>query len=474
MKFNKIFALLSVVAISFQSCDKLDNGPTDNIDPTKAFRNVNDVNMGVLGVYQPLTSDLLEIGAIVSDEVRMPTENTVSNASLHRWQYNSSSGSVTESMKTYYYAINNANLVLKAIPSIPVNGTTLSTMNQYQAELLALRAYSHFEILRAYASKYDGDGMGMPYMKENSLEGQSRPTVTSNFADINTDLVTAKELMPSSASGTMRITKTAISAIQARVALYEKNWSNAIKYATEVINNQSLASKSDFSKIWIDASSSEVVWQLARESNDDHAPLGAAFYRQTGDIVLYAPSFKLINQFDVVNDIRFTNYIKYDLQRYTNSAGTKSAYLVNKYIGGNSASPGLTNVKLFRVAEMYLIRAEAEVEQNSTAGITAANADLNTLRSARINNYMNQTYTTKQAIIDAVYLERFKELAFEGHRFFDLKRRNLAISRISDDLTDVITVSQLTNQNAQYCLPIPANEMKVNKKMVQNPFYSSN
>lgn len=472
MKINNILVLFSVVACSFQSCDKLNDGPTDFIDPSKAYRNVNDVNMGLLGVYQPLTSELVEVGAIVSDEVMMPTENTVSNASLHRWQYNSSSGSVTEPMNTYYYAISNANLVLNAIPSIPINGTTQSALNQYHAELLAIRAYSHFELLRAYASKYDGDGLGMPYMKEGSLLGQSRPTVASNFADINADLLKAKDLMPSSFTSTTRITKTAISAIQARVALYEKNWSNAIKYATEVINSQSLASKSDFPKIWTDESSSEVIWQLARETND--ARLGAAFYRETGGIVLYAPSFKLIKEFNTTDDIRFTTYIKYDQSRNTNSAGAKSAYLVNKYIGGNTASPGLTNVKLFRVAEMYLIRAEAEVEQNAGAGIIVANRDLNTLKGARINNHINQTLSTKQAIIDAVYLERFKELAFEGHRFFDLKRRNLPISRIPQDLTDVITVSQLTNQNAQYCFPISVNEMKVNKNMIQNPFYSSN
>lgn len=472
MKINNIIILLTVASLSLQSCDKLNDGPTDFIDPSKAYRNVNDVNMGLLGAYEPLTSELLEVGAIVSDEVMMPMENTVSNASLHRWQYNSSSGSVTEPMNTYYYAISNANFVLKAIPNIPTNGSTQGELNQYHAELLAIRAYSHFQLLRGYASKYEGDGLGIPYMKENSLAGQSRPSVASNFADINADLMAAKEMMPATFSSTIRITKTAISAIQARVALYEKDWQNAIKYATEVINSRSLASQSDFPKIWTDESTSEVIWELAREGNDPR--LGAAFYREVGGIVLYAPSFKLINEFNTANDIRFASYIQYDQARYDNSDGAKSAYLVNKYVGGNASAPGLTNVKLFRVAEMYLIRAEAEVEQNGSAGITAANSDLNTLRAARISGYTNQTLSTKEEVIAAVYLERFKELAFEGHRFYDLKRRNLPVMRDFQDLTDVITTSQLTNQEAQYCFPIPVNEMKVNKNMVQNPFYSSN
>ncbi len=472
MKINKIFILLSVVGLCFQSCDKLDSTSTDSIDSNKAFRNVDDVNMGVLGAYVPITTTLIEAGAIVSDEVMMPQENTVSNSSLHKWQYNSSSGTVTAALTDYYIVINRVNLVLEALPTVAVTANTQQVLNQYHAELLALRAYSHFELLRAYASKYDMDGMGIPYKKTSSLTYPERPTVAANFVDINADLTAAKDLMPATFNSINRISKTAISAIQARVALYEKNWDNAIKYATEVINNQQLASKSDFPKIWTDNTSAEIVWQLAREVGESR--LGASFYRETGGIVLYAPSFKLRSQFNIVDDIRYASYIKYDQSREANSGGAKSAYLVNKYIGGNNASPGLTNVKLFRVGEMYLIRAEAEVEKNPTAGIAAANSDLNTLRAARIHNYTNQTVSTKEDVIDAVYMERFKELAFEGHRFFDLKRRNLPIQRVVQDLTDVITISQLTNKDAQYCFPIAADEMSVNKQMKQNPFYSSN
>lgn len=472
MKFNKILVLLSAIGCTFQSCDKLDNTPIDSIDPSKAFRNVADVNMGVLGTYAPLTTTIIDVGAIVSDEVLLPRENTVSNTSIHKWVYNSGSGSVTAAWYEYYVVIDRINHVLEAIPNIPINANTQSTLDQYHAELLALRAYSHFELLRAYASTYEKDGMGVPYMKKRALSYPPRESVATNFADINADLAAAKELMPSSFTSPIRITKTAISAIQARVALYEKDWANAIKYATEVINNQSLASKTDFPKIWTDGSQSEVIWQLAREGSD--SKLGASFFRETGEMVLYAPSFKLISLFNTVDDIRFASYIKYDPARSTSSAGVKSAYLVNKYRGGNSAAPGLTNVKLFRLGEMYLIRSEAELEQNAASGLANATTDLNTLRNARINNYTNQTFANKQSALDAIYVERFKELAFEGHRFYDLKRRSLPIQRSAQDLTDIITKSELTNTEAQYCFPIPDVEMTVNKSMKQNPYYSSN
>lgn len=470
MKINKISVLIALVGMGFFSCDKLDMAPTDSIDPTKAFRNLSDVNMGVLGAYAPLTYTLIEAAAIASDEVMLPTENTVSNTSAHRWLYNSSSGSVTSAWNEYYVIIDRINHVLEAIPNIPVSSGTQSLLNQYHGELLALRAYSHFELLRAYASTYDGNGMGVPYMKQRELGYPSRPTVQSNFDDINADLLAAKDLIPAGFSNNTRITRTAVSAIQARVALYEKNWDGAITYASEVISGEPLAPKNDFDRIWTNDSQAEVVWQLARVVGDSR--IGAAFFREAGEIVLYAPSFKLIDQFGTVaqrqDDIRFARYIRYDQARQNASNGVKSAYLVQKYVGGNSSYPGLTPIKLFRTGEMYLIRAEAEAERNNNS---AAAADLNALRNARIHNYANASFADKQSVINAIYNERFKELAFEGHRFFDLKRRSLPIERTTQDAINTSGAVRLNPTDAQYCFPLPADEIAVNRNITQNPNY---
>lgn len=468
---NKILIAFSVAGLFFHSCNKLDLAPTDSIDPTKAFRNLEDVNMGVLGAYAPLSSTLLETGAIVSDEVMLPTENTVSNTALHRWMYNSSYGSVTSAWSEYYVVIDRVNHVLEALPNINVNGNSQALKNQYQAELLALRAYSHFELLRGYASSYDDDGMGVPYMKERALGYPARPTVKSNYDDINADLQAAKDLMPASFGENIRITKTAISAMQARVALYAKNWSDAIKYATEVINAEPLAPKNDFPKIWVDNSDSEVVWKLARVIGDSR--LGAAFYREAGGIVLYAPSSKMINLFNKTDDIRYTAYIKDDPSRVGPPPSVKSQYLVQKYVGGNSSYPGLTSVKLFRTGEMYLVRAEAEAEANGATGLVSAANDLNTLRRARINNYLDQPFSSKQVLIENIYNERFKELAFEGHRFYDLKRRKMPVERLTQDAANTSGAVKLEPTAAQYCFPIPADEMAVNKNMTQNPKYGN-
>src|SRR5690606_32737240 len=134
-------------------------------------------------------------------------------------------------------------------------------LDQYHGEMLALRAYSHFELLRAYASSYNPDGMGVPYMKKHELIYPARPTVKSNFEEINADLKEAKNLIPDGFNDNTRITKIAVSAIQARVALYEKDGANAITYVSEVIAIIRLGSRNGFAKIWLDGSDAEVIWK---------------------------------------------------------------------------------------------------------------------------------------------------------------------------------------------------------------------
>src|SRR5699024_9413574 len=97
--------------------------------------------------------------------------------------------------------------------------------------------------------------------------------------------------------------------------------------------------------------------------------------------------------------------------------------------------------------------------------------DLNDLRSQRIIDYQLKSFSNKEELIQAIYDERFKELAFEGHRFFDLKRENRNIERWEEDLISNAEKTVLTPADAQYNFPIPVDEMAVNDNMVQNPNY---
>ena len=460
-KLYGVYTLLLGALILSASCTKLNLQPTDIIDPSKAYRNINDINMGILGVYSLIDYTQISMNATVTDEATYPTENNVGNSDAYRWLYNPSSGSVTSLYSSYYQAIDRANRSLAGLEALTLTGNDAIAGSRYRGELLALRAYLHFELLRAYASSYQTGALGVPYMKVSVIGYPARDNFEAVVSNIKADLTEAKTLTSTAFTDKTRITRLAIAAMQARLALYEKNWADAITYSTEVITAVPLATKAQFPGIWTDANDNEVIWKLKRVGTTD-SRVGDFFFRQTGGIVLYAPALKLINTFDRVNDIRYPAYIRFDATR----TGTKSPYLVNKYIGGTSTAPGLTDIKLFRTAEMYLIRAEAQAESNGDAA-----GDLNTLRNARINGYTNATFTDKASLIDAIYTERYKELAFEGHRFYDLKRRNLPVQRLAADATNASGAVTLLPTQAQYAFPIPAQEVLINKNTVQNPNY---
>ena len=184
-----------------------------------------------------------------------------------------------------------------------------------------------------------------------------------------------------------------------------------------------------------------------------------------GSKLNYAASYKLTNLFDKTNDIRFTSYITIDASRQT--AG-KVPNVVVKYMSDDPANSNLVDIKLYRTGEMYLIRSEANAEKNN---LPAAAADLNALRSARISGYTDQSFADKQTLIDALMTERFKELAFEGHRHFDLRRRNLPITRNPEDAVQALGAVLLMPTEAQYVFPIPNSELRANKNMKQNDGY---
>ena len=116
---------------------------------------------------------------------------------------------------------------------------------------------------------------------------------------------------------------------------------------------------------------------------------------------------------------------------------------------------------------MYLIRAEAKAELNDLAG---AAADINSLRMQRITGYTPVTYADKAAAITDIILERYRELAFEGFRFYDLKRRGLPLQRQASDVDSPLWQT-LAVGDYRFVYPIPGNELLANRQMVQNSGY---
>lgn len=463
----KTLLSLAMGTVLLTGCKKdLDLTPTDSVDDSKAFLTVEDVQKGLNAVYTRYARwNSMYVSALASDEVKFGPDNGGSGQFTFRLQYgvdNTTGGDVTNGFGDFYSMIDQANRVLPKVDVVEAARPGDEALRPLlRGQLLGLRALAHFELLQWYAKRYDpSDPLGIPIMLESNLLGRpARNTVAEVLAQIEADLTMAKALVSdATAAGynDLVLNKISIAAIEARVAVHKGEWQKAIDLATTVINSgvKPLVTGDDFRGIWTDQNTNEILFRLRYETNT----INGAIWTATGGNVIFSPSDKLTNSYDD-EDIRKDAYIG-DL------AGKRT---VNKFFV-SSRGGRVVDGKAIRIAEMYLIRAEAYARL-ATPNITAGAADLNLLRSMRIVGYSNQTFGSATELINAVTLERFKELAFEGFRFFDLKRMGLPMQRDASDV-DSPNWQTLPADNPRFALPIPQDEILANPNMVPNPGYS--
>lgn len=476
MKKNKII-LFAGLLLSLTGCQKLiEVKDTDAIVGDLALKTVANNESGVIGAYAlaSIEMDVL-LNATLADEVRVA--DFYNAATTHEWQYGPADVGLRDNftaINAWYKVADRANRVLQALPNATSTGAADDAKKlQLRGEALFLRAFAHFELYRYYSNSSVGTDLAMPYLETPSttLTGLQRITVAPYMVKLKADLAEAKNLVPANLTDQFRANKTAVSGLQARVALYLKEWNDAITYSTEYISALPLSPMNQFAGIWTDANKNESAWIIARTTASS-TRIGSLFRGTSASAsnigtISWKPSDKIWNAYDQANDVRFAAYFKDEPLLPANRSSTR---LIYKYAGGAYGTPteNVANQKVMRTGEMYLIRAEAKAENNDLIG---AATDLNALRTARINGYIGITLGTKDAAISAIMDERFKELAYEGHRFWDLKRRNLPVQRLAQDAPNA-AAQTLPAGNYRFLLPIPDPEIKSNPTIQQNPGYN--
>lgn len=489
MKLNKIL-LSSALALSLFSCKKvIEVEEKDFIGGDVAYTTVAGTEQGLLGAYGLLSTEMsILLNATFSDEVKVA--EFYNSATTHEWQYTSTDITIRDNFtafNNYYRVIDRVNRVLEGLPtadSIKVGDNSLR--ERIKGEALFLRAFAHFELYRYYSGATDPNALAMAYMEVPAREFTARIAVGPFFQKLKADLAQAKTLVnpavPTTEAIAVRANKTAVSGMQARVALYLKEWDDAITYSSEFITAKPLATRAEFPGIWSDANVAEVGFKLKR-TNSASGTLSIGTTSRMGSLfratssstanigtVTWAPSSKIWSAYGTTDstDIRFPVYLK---DEPLLAAKNRPSRIINKYAGTNygTANENVADAKVFRTAEMYLIRAEAKAEKGDLVG---AAKDLNDLRAARIRNYVPEVFTSKDALITAIMNERFKELAFEGHRFWDLRRRNLPVERLAADAPNAAAMV-LPAGNFRFLLPIPNAEIQANPSIQQNPGYTN-
>jgi hypothetical protein len=273
---------------------------------------------------------------------------------------------------------------------------------------------------------------------------------------IQQDLEAAQEMLPVDFEAGMgeriRPSRDAATALLARVYLYRKEWEKAEEASTQLVDNTEIYSlPADLSQVFV-ANSNEAIWQLKPVFPNTGAPQAAIFLiTATPNGISRRVSLRneLMSSFEA-DDLRRAFWTK----TFSNTSGSWD--YISKYTTTNAPAE---YSMIFRIAEQYLIRAEARAEQGKFDG---ARGDINAIRNRAGLDAI--AYDTKDELLDAILHERRVELFGEGgHRWLDLKRTgriDAVMSTIKDNW-----------QSTDALLPIPHAERLINTNLTQNPGY---
>jgi len=308
------------------------------------------------------------------------------------------------------------------------------------AELYFLRGLSHFNLMNFF---------GAVPIKTTATVGTKnldvpRNTTAEVYTQIISDLTYAEAHLTASASTKTRASKYAATALLARVYLYQGNYALAYEKANDVITKGGYTLLPAFSDIFAADGSAETIFEVEFDATDRNRIAEYNFPKVLNGRGEVKPDPDLVSAY-TTSDKRFAASI----------ADSVTYNYAKKY---NDLSLGDKNVIVLRLAEMYLIRAEAEAHL-STGVVSDVQDDVNTIRNRA--GLVNTDAATMSDLLLAIEKERRLEFAFEGQRWFDLVRTNRA--------TDVLPG---VNKAYKMLFPIPLSEINANSKMTQNPGYN--
>lgn len=488
-KIYKTF--LAILLVSIYSCDNaIEIEQPGRLGDDSAFTSISDLRGGLLGAYNFLDTTY-EIGLTASftDEAYVGSENGGQNSALLNFNLNSGDGYVAGIWGSNYGAIGMANRVISAASSID-RSQDPTEYDNVLGQAYAIRAFSHFQLLTYFSTDYTDDNALAAILitqpTDDIFASAERNTNLQFYNQIEADLNQAESLITSD-EGPTYMGLDFVNALRARMALYRGQYDIADAYAEDLLLNYPIANQTQFYSMFDDADFTEVIFSLERSVGDSYDGQGTAGGGWAGSLFAFIdPSISggpfmemsrsVYNEFNS-GDIRFNRYLNVSESLIDPTYETNNNFLnddqllVFKYPGSNG-QPLMNDLKVFRSAEMLLIRAEAAADGNDFIG---AATFIKQLRDARFGSSQPlPVYNNQTEAFGAILDERRLEFLFEGHRWVDLKRIGDRGSRTIDrDARECSFLSGCTLPNSDYrfTLPIPLSETTANPVISQNPGY---
>jgi len=457
---------VALLSISVSSCsDFLTYEPSDSVGTETAITTTAGVTNALNGVYNtlgyyPFMGDyVIAIGDIAADNMYMKGTSGHFDA-IYQWNFNETTSDLKDIWEYGYKVIdqstrliNGANKLLLTVESDEDKATIKNALSQ----AYALKALAEFELVNIFALPYSDANLGTPglvLVKDESIEpfaSVSRATVGETYTQILSDITAAKSNASSSSFDAFMMNPAAISALEARVNLYMKNYSEARDAATSALTlskGELVMDPVAYSAMWGDiALTSEDIFTIAKSADDN---LSANSLNTLYDSYDGKATSGLISLFGE-NDMR--------LSLFGDGSGENRRAL--KYQGLPS-SKATSNIPVFRVPEMYLILAEAKAQLGDPTAVD----DLFMVASRNPDLKKADIPTDKAGLLNFISVERRRELFQEGHRYFDLRRTGEMMTRVGG-------IFPVENFDAsKFCYPIPADEVNASN-LEQNDWKSN-
>ena len=462
-----------IICLIVQSCKKLVEvkAPSTSINSGNVYASDATAIAAITDMYAAISRTALPDGGIASislfpslssDELSLYNGSTNNAVNFYyKNQLSDINISSPDFWTSFYHTIYVANSAMEEL-------TKSATLNpaikkQLFGEAKFMRAFSYFYLVNLY-----GDiplAISTDYTMNSSLIRKSKTDV---YNQMIVDLKDAQDLLSAqypdatllnATSERVRPTKWAATALLARAYLYNGDFSNAENEATTVINNSAVFSLTTLNNVFL-KNSHEAIWQLQPvnagwNTEDAKAFLLPASGPDAGFNSFYL-SPQLLSSFES-NDQRKMNWVN------SVTVGVNTYAYPYKYKSATFNAPVTEYKMVLRLAEQYLIRAEARARQNK---IAEAKDDLTILRNRA---GLGAVAANDQAsMLHAILKEKQVELFTEwGHRWFDLKRTGNV-----DVIMNVVTPQKGGSWNTNWQLyPITRNELLANPNLVQNAEY---
>ncbi len=458
--FRYIRYLLIISLLSAVSCQQvLEPEPVNLLVDDLVLNEANDVEPVRIGLYSALrgtaaptviagdfTADFIQFNGTFTDYQELGTK-----------QITAANGVANELWRTLFRTIYVANFITERLPNVA--GVSEARRNQVLAEARFIRGYANFVGANTYG---DFPLVTSTEQAPNRTIGRSpkAQVLTSVLADFQAALTDLPDLNANSTNALTNaayLNKVNCRAMLARYYLYQNNWAQAEQFATQVLTAGRYSLQTNYADAVLRDFSAESVLEVGYALTDDPGTSAFGLNNLLVGRREVIPSNQVVLSLVSAESGSRRATISFDTQ---NLRGSDNGWTVRKY--GTELETN-NNIAIMRLAEVYLIRAEARARQGRLTGENGAIADINVLRTRARAPAL--AAAAQADVLAAIERERVYELAFEGHRWYDLIRTGRVQAVMS---------AFSPNWNARFeRWPVPQTEIQQNPtiRTQQNPGY---